>query len=61
MTVYVSPRISTSQAAALAALRPRRVIFNPCAENPALENALVADGIACEHSCTLVLLRSGQF
>ncbi len=61
VTVYVSPSISTLLAGAFLALRPGRVIFNPGSENPGLEETLAAAGIACERSCTLVLLRSAQF
>ena len=38
-----------------------RVIFNPGTENPELEDALRARGIAAVRACTLVLLRTGQF
>ena len=61
VTMYVSPAHSTPLLAGLLALQPRRVIFNPGAENPALEKALAAAGIRVEEACTLVLLRTGQF
>jgi len=41
--------------------RPRRVIFNPGAENPALAERLRAAGIETLNACTLVLLKTGQF
>lgn len=37
-------------------LKPRRVIFNPGAENPEFQNLLNAHNIANEEACTLVLL-----
>lgn len=61
VTMYVSPAHSGDLLAPLLALAPRRVIFNPGAENPALEDGLRAAGIEVEEACTLVLLRTGQF
>lgn len=61
VTVYVSPAHSGALLAPLLALKPRRVIFNPGAENPALEDGLRAAGIGVEEACTLVLLRTRQF
>ena len=42
-------------------LAPRRVIFNPGAENPESYERLEAGGIEVVEACTLVLLRTGQF
>jgi predicted CoA-binding protein len=61
LTVYVGPERSTALAAAIRALRPQRVIFNPGAENPGLAQQLGADRIDVRNACTLVLLRTGQF
>lgn len=61
VTLYVSPAHSAPLLQPLLALQPRRVIFNPGAENPALEQGLREAGIAVEEACTLVLLRTGQF
>jgi len=61
VTVYVGPAISSGMREKLAALKPRRVIFNPGAENAALAEALAEAGIVCEEACTLVLLNTGQF
>lgn len=61
VTVYVGPAHSDALLPGLLALRPKRVIFNPGAENPRLEHALENAGIHVEEACTLVLLRSGQF
>jgi predicted CoA-binding protein len=41
--------------------KPRRVIFNPGAENPAAYERLRAAGIEVVEACTLVLLRTGRF
>lgn len=61
ITLYVSPAHSDALLPGLLAAQPRRVIFNPGAENPALAAALQNAGIAVENACTLVLLRTGQF
>ena len=61
VTMYVGPQISSGLADKLIVLRPRRVIFNPGAENPELAAKLREAGIACEDACTLVLLSTGAF
>jgi len=40
---------------------PRRVIFNPGAENPEFEKTLQDKGIQTLEACTLVLLGTGQY
>jgi hypothetical protein len=40
---------------------PKRVIFNPGAENPEFELALSNKGIKAVEACTLVLLATGQY
>ncbi len=61
VTMYVGAAISAGLQEKLVALKPRRVIFNPGAENAPLAEALQKAGIACEDACTLVLLNTGQF
>ncbi len=61
LTVYVNPAISDKYTDDIVALKPKRVIFNPGAENFNLEKALVKAGIEVENACTLVLLRTNQF
>lgn len=61
VTMYVSPAHSDPLLPGLLALKPKRVIFNPGAENPSLERELKKAGIDVEEACTLVLLRTGQF
>lgn len=61
VTMYVGPAHSGAMEASLVALKPRRVIFNPGAENPVLAASLGAKGIQVEDACTLVLLQTGQF
>lgn len=61
VTMYVGEKISAGMTDALLTLRPRRVIFNPGAENALLAVALEKAGIRCEDACTLVMLATGQF
>lgn len=61
LTVYVRPEISASLKDAIVHLGPKRVIFNPGAENSKLASELKHHGIEVENACTLVLLRTGQF
>jgi hypothetical protein len=61
VTVYLAPQRSGPLAAEILAARPKRVIFNPGAENDELARALRHAGISTLEACTLVLLRTGQF
>lgn len=61
VTVYVNPAISDKYEKDLLAIHPKRVIFNPGAENPKLEQTLSEHGIKVLNACTLVLLRTGQY
>ena len=45
----------------LLALAPRRIIFNPGAENPAFARRAAEAGIETLDACTLVLLSLGTF
>jgi uncharacterized protein len=45
----------------IVSLKPKRVIFNPGAENPELAALLTKNGIAVEEACTLVMLNVGTF
>lgn len=42
-------------------LHPKRIIFNPGAENPELRRLAEAQGIQCVEACTLVMLHFRQF
>ena len=61
VTLYVGPANQEGLFDYLKALAPRRVIFNPGTENPALERELEKVEIQTEEACTLVLLHTGQF
>jgi len=61
ITLYVGPDTSSLYQDDIISLRPRRVIFNPGAENPALSEALSKEKIMALEACTLVLLSTSQF
>ncbi len=61
LTVYVNEKISSQQEGLIISLSPRRVIFNPGAENDTLAEKLRESGIETIQACTLVMLRTGQF
>jgi predicted CoA-binding protein len=42
-------------------LKPRRIIFNPGAENEELATLAKQQGIKVQDACTLVLLSTGQY
>ncbi len=61
LTVYVNAALTTKLLPDIVRLRPRRVIFNPGAENSTLEHGLADAGIEVVHGCTLVMLRTNQY
>lgn len=61
VSMYVNAQLSDQMTDALLMLHPKRVIFNPGAENAALAERLTAEGIKVVNACTLVMLKTGQF
>ena len=61
VTMYVGPERQAHLIEPIVSLRPKRVIFNPGAENPDHYARLREVGIDVVEACTLVLLRTGQF
>ncbi len=61
LSVYVNARISDGMKDEILNLKPRRVIFNPGAENHDLKQELDNAGIETVEHCTLVMLRSDLF
>jgi predicted CoA-binding protein len=61
ISLYLNPTNQKAHFEYILALKPKRVIFNPGTENPALNTLLEENGIAYEEACTLVLLQTGQY
>jgi len=61
VTMYVGPARQDQIVEDILKVQPRRVIFNPGTENPAVYDRLREAGIQVQEACTLVLLRTGQF
>ncbi len=61
VTMYLNPVRQAGYYNKILQLKPRRIIFNPGAENAELAKLAHQNGIATEEACTLVLLNTGQF
>lgn len=61
VTMYLNAHNQEPWQARILAMKPKRIIFNPGAENPAFERAAQAAGIETLEACTLVMLRTGQY
>jgi len=61
VTLYLGAARSNPLIDEIIATKPRRIIMNPGAENPALAERAEESGIEVVEGCTLVMLRTGQF
>lgn len=61
VTIYLNPLHQQAYQDWVIKLKPRRVIFNPGAENMAFAKKLQEAGIETIFACTLVMLSTGQF
>jgi predicted CoA-binding protein len=61
VTLYLNPANQKEYYDYILSLHPKRIIFNPGAENPELEALASAHGIEPVEACTLVLLSTGQY
>ena len=61
VSLYIAMEVSTRLAEDIFSKKPRRIIFNPGAENHDLEFKAAAKGIKTLNACTLVMLRTNQF
>lgn len=61
VTLYVNAAASSAIAREILAKNPRRIIFNPGAENPELQDQAMGKGVATLNACTLVMLKTGRF
>ena len=61
VTLYLNPANQKSYYDYILSLHPKRIIFNPGAENEELEKLAKARNIQTQEACTLVLLSTGQY
>ena len=61
VTLYLNPANQKQYYDYIISLHPKRIIFNPGAENQELYDLAKANGIEPVQACTLVLLGTGQY
>ncbi len=61
VTLYLSPENQRAYYDYIISLKPKRIIFNPGAENEELEDLARQHQIYPQEACTLVLLSTGQY
>jgi uncharacterized protein len=61
VTLYLNPANQKNYYDYILEQHPKRVIFNPGAENKEFEKILADKGIQTMNACTLVLLSTGQY
>lgn len=61
VSLYINPQIQRGYYDYILGLKPKRIIFNPGAENAEFETLANQSGISTERACTLVLLSTGQY
>jgi predicted CoA-binding protein len=61
VTVYLNPQLQKQYYDYILSLHPKRIIFNPGAENEELYDLAKTNGIQPMEACTLVLLGTGQY
>lgn len=61
VTLYLNPANQKQYYDYIISLHPKRIIFNPGAENKELYDLVKANGIEPVQACTLVLLGTGQY
>jgi uncharacterized protein len=61
ITLYLNANNQKQYYDYIMSLHPKRIIFNPGAENPELAKMASKEGIQAIEACTLVLLSTGQY
>ena len=61
VTLYLNANNQKQYYDYILSLHPRRIIFNPGAENDELEELAIKNGIKTMEACTLVMLSTGQY
>ena len=61
VSLYMNPQRQKEYYDYILSLHPKRIIFNPGAENEELQELAKANGIEPLEACTLVMLGTGQY
>jgi len=61
ITMYLGEARQEEYEEYILSLKPKRIIFNPGAENPVLSAKAKRNGIETLNACTLVMLSTGQY
>ena len=61
VTLYLNPMHQKQYYDYIMSLKPKRIIFNPGAENEELIQMAIQNGIKPLEACTLVMLATGQY
>jgi predicted CoA-binding protein len=61
VTLYMNAQRQKAVYDYILSLKPKRIIFNPGAENPELYKLATTNGIYCENACTLVMLSTKDY
>ena len=61
VTLYLNPIHQKQYYDYIISLKPKRIIFNPGAENDELSDLAIKNGIKPIEACTLVLLSTNQY
>lgn len=61
ITIYIGEKNQLEWHDYILSLKPKRIIFNPGAENPTLELLSKKEGIETLNACTLVMLSVGNY
>ena len=61
VTLYLNPTHQLQYYDYILSLKPKRIIFNPGAENDELDDLAEQKGIKPIEACTLVMLSTGQY
>jgi len=61
VTLYLNPTHQEEYYDYILSLKPKRIVFNPGAENEELARMATSKGIKPLEACTLVMLATGQY
>lgn len=61
VTIYLRAALQEQYYDYILGLKPKRLIFNPGAENAQLMALAMPEGVEVVNACTLVMLATGQF